>query len=225
MGELDFSRMKSRGLSPFDAATVAKAAGVSHLETFKGIYDHWGSGPFTIGELEKHGDGQFPTPSARAAATVGLAALILNYPKATAGDVARFELVTGISRKVVALARAGRADDALGFYDRLEPDRLALRPISEVEARRTVGLAVGEHRGWLRVDDAATTTHDWGWLYHYQSAAFLDTGDPACHVSGTAPIIVDRFTGALIETGDPSESPATYGERYEATGWPTPQRT
>ncbi len=218
--EVRFERMKDDGWTPHEAASAAAASGASRLEIFKAIYDHWGPGPFTIAELEQYGSDSYPSPAARAAATVGLAALVLNYPLATSDDVAKFEATTGISRKVEGLARADRADDALQFYERLDSDRLRLQPIEEPEARRMVARVIGEHEGRLRVLDEATGHFDWGWMFHYQSVSHLTTGRPEDRLAGNAPIIIDRYSGALIETGS-TDDPTQYASRYARTGWPT----
>ncbi|KGJ89680.1 YrhB domain-containing protein [Colwellia psychrerythraea] len=46
-----------------------------------------------------------------------------------------------------------------------------------------------------------TIEKDWGWVFFYQSTAFLNSGDFRDMVGGNAPIIVNKHTGKLIHTG------------------------
>lgn len=46
-----------------------------------------------------------------------------------------------------------------------------------------------------------TLERPWGWVFFYQSRAFVETGDPREMVGGNAPMLVNRHTGELIHTG------------------------
>lgn len=46
-----------------------------------------------------------------------------------------------------------------------------------------------------------TIEKEWGWVFFYQSKAFVESGDFRDMLGGNAPIIVDRNTGSLIYTG------------------------
>ncbi len=220
MVELDFANMHQRGWSPAVAFTLGTQNGLSRLETFKAILDNWGTAPFRVTELEGFDNGTYPSASARAAATVGLAAVVLNYPQATADDFAEFEARTGISRKVVALARADRADDALRFYDRLETDRLFLRALDERDARRVVALAADPIEQVAGLDDSrSVATFDWGWAFTVDDEVRPPAGDRPSTRRQARAMLVDRFTGALIELADTIDL-ASACARYGMTGWP-----
>nr|WP_275441472.1 YrhB domain-containing protein [Psychrobium sp. MM17-31] len=46
-----------------------------------------------------------------------------------------------------------------------------------------------------------TIEKNWGWVFFYQSKAYIETGDFREMLSGNAPIIVNRMTGELSYTG------------------------
>lgn len=46
-----------------------------------------------------------------------------------------------------------------------------------------------------------TIEKPWGWVFFYQSKAYLESGDFRDMVGGNAPYIVNRQTGAITETG------------------------
>lgn len=49
--------------------------------------------------------------------------------------------------------------------------------------------------------DEETSTQSFGWVFFYTSKEFLETGDFSYMLVGNAPIIVDKFTGEISETG------------------------
>lgn len=53
----------------------------------------------------------------------------------------------------------------------------------------------------LAIVDAATREEDFGWVFFYQSAKFLETRDRQWALGGNAPVIVDRERGTLEVTG------------------------
>ena len=60
-----------------------------------------------------------------------------------------------------------------------------------------------------------TIEKPWGWVFFYQSKAFVKTGDFREMLGGNAPIIVNRNTGALTHTGTAHEV-EYYIKEYEA---------
>lgn len=54
-----------------------------------------------------------------------------------------------------------------------------------------------------------------GWIFFYDSKEFLETGDFSKAVAGNAPVIIDRTTGELTETGT-AHSIEYYIEQYKA---------
>ncbi len=65
----------------------------------------------------------------------------------------------------------------------------------------------------------ATREKDFGWVFFYQSEAYLKSGEMSHMLLGNAPVIVDKNSGELIETGTayPTEQ---YIENYEKYGDP-----
>jgi hypothetical protein len=65
------------------------------------------------------------------------------------------------------------------------------------------------------LDDATIERH-WGWVFFYNSRAFIETGDYSEALVGNAPFIVNRMTGGVTLTGTamPIEH---YISEYEAT--------
>jgi hypothetical protein len=46
-----------------------------------------------------------------------------------------------------------------------------------------------------------TIEKPWGWVFFYQSKAYVEYGDDIEMLAGNAPIIVNRYTGELVHTG------------------------
>jgi hypothetical protein len=61
-----------------------------------------------------------------------------------------------------------------------------------------------------------TMKRPYGWVFFYQSRAYIVSGDSKHMVGGNAPILVERINGEIrvTGTGDPLEK---YLQRYEAT--------
>ncbi len=220
MAAFSFAELHREGVSSARAAQLATEAGVPRLLIIKAMADRWGVQVKTD-EIGASDPGGYPSVAARETATFALAGLVAAYPNQPFADFLEFEKRTGISVKIDALAMADRVPDALAFYDRLEPGSLELRELTDAEARAIAAEHIGEAAGELRIQDASTQTHPWGWLFLYQSAAYLDTGDFALMIAGNAPLIVDRFTGVLWTTGTASR-PDDYIEHYRRTGTPHP---
>ena len=53
----------------------------------------------------------------------------------------------------------------------------------------------------VRLMRDAVLAKPYGWVFFYQSIAFLDSGDETSVLVGNAPIIIDRFTSELRVTG------------------------
>ena len=61
-----------------------------------------------------------------------------------------------------------------------------------------------------------TIEKEWGWVFFYQSKAFVESGDFSEMLSGNTPIIVNRHSGELFYTGSAFEI-GHYIEEYEDT--------
>jgi Immunity protein 35 len=68
----------------------------------------------------------------------------------------------------------------------------------------------------LVVFTSATLEKSFGWVFFYQSRAYIESKDPSERLAGNAPLIVNRFTGTVIETGT-AEPVDAYIARYEAS--------
>jgi len=55
----------------------------------------------------------------------------------------------------------------------------------------------------------------WGWVFFYQSKAYVESGDDVEMLAGNAPIIVNRYTGELVHTGTAYDI-EHYLQEYEA---------
>ena len=71
-------------------------------------------------------------------------------------------------------------------------------------------------RGSAVVVDDATLMKPYGWIFFYQSRAYVETGDISDVLTGNAPLIVDRFDGELRVTGT-ARSIDEYLAAYEST--------
>lgn len=61
-----------------------------------------------------------------------------------------------------------------------------------------------------------TLEQSFGWVFFYQSRAYIESGDMSDALVGNAPVIVNRFTGDVVETGT-AEPIDAYISRYEAS--------
>jgi hypothetical protein len=61
-----------------------------------------------------------------------------------------------------------------------------------------------------------TIEKDWGWVFFYESSAYLDTGDFSSKLAGNAPFIVNKDNGELRATGTAYEI-EHYIDEYEKT--------
>jgi hypothetical protein len=66
------------------------------------------------------------------------------------------------------------------------------------------------------VIESATLERPFGWVFFYQSKEYLLTGNHSWMLAGNAPLIVDRHTEQIMETGT-AEPVEVYIARYEAS--------
>lgn len=215
---VDFENLRAAGWSPLACAAHAESEGLSRLEAFKGVMSQWGAAPFAVDDMLQYGSG-YPSRAAHGAATVGLAAVVLEYPTASFEEVTDFELETGISRKVEALARADRPDDALRFYDRLVSDVLGLTPVTQTEARGLVRMLREPDSPLHSVVIDSINEYVWGWIFSPRLDGRPLAGGRSPGVGGSA-ILLDRFTGVGFKL-DMDEPLEVVVKRYQETGWPT----
>lgn len=60
-----------------------------------------------------------------------------------------------------------------------------------------------------------TIEKSWGWVFFYQSKAYVESGDELDMLAGNAPIIVNKYTGTLMHAGTAHDI-AYYVQEYEA---------
>lgn len=81
--------------------------------------------------------------------------------------------------------------------------------LTEPEARRLAEAEIArlyrEVRAYFDPDDSfvvsAVEECSIGWVYYYQSARCLRTGEFTAALGGNAPILIDRRNGAILPTG------------------------
>lgn len=71
----------------------------------------------------------------------------------------------------------------------------------------------------LKIQDELTEEYDFGWVFFYNSVKFIETGDFRETLGGNAPLIVNKNSGDLIETGTAQEA-SYYINNYTKTGDP-----
>jgi hypothetical protein len=67
----------------------------------------------------------------------------------------------------------------------------------------SIGSALPGHDKQLKHSLKVTSVsdQDFGWVYCYNTQAFLETGDFSHALAGNAPLIVDKIDGGLYVTG------------------------
>lgn len=71
----------------------------------------------------------------------------------------------------------------------------------------------------LEILDSETLEFSWGWVFFYNSTAYIQSGNDVDKIAGNAPVIVERESGRLFETGT-AYAIESYIESYEKTGSP-----
>lgn len=78
--------------------------------------------------------------------------------------------------------------------------------VTKDEARRLVEAKISTWRPIapgteIVIVDASTRETAFGWIFFYQSKQYLETGVLKYALAGNAPLIVDRDSGEIVETG------------------------
>jgi Immunity protein 35 len=84
--------------------------------------------------------------------------------------------------------------------------------IAESEFRREVDLEDNQ----LVILPESTIERPFGWVFFYNSRRFVETGELSSQFAGNAPLIVNRYTGAVVNTGT-AYPPEHYISAYEAS--------
>ena len=71
----------------------------------------------------------------------------------------------------------------------------------------------------LQIITSSTQEHDFGWVFFYNSKKYLDSGDFRDALAGNSPLIIDRESGQLFETGTAHEIDY-YISNFKNTGNP-----
>ncbi len=210
-----FSELWSSGADHKDATRLARSEGIGRLAVIKGLHALWEM-PLTPEAMALAFD-ESGTDDLVAMFHV-LGWIIEQNPTSTMSEFQAFDDATGTSVKAQALSIAKRPRDTIALVDRMGPG-LHLRTIDEHRAREMAAATIRETDGALRIQDQSTLRLAFGWIFLYQSTEYLETGDYSTMISGNAPLLVDRFTGALWITGT-EQRPDVYAKNYMASGNP-----
>lgn len=71
----------------------------------------------------------------------------------------------------------------------------------------------------LQILSDSVEEHEFGWVFYYNSAKFIETDDFREALDGNAPLIVNKVSGELVETGTAQET-SYYINNYIKTGDP-----
>jgi len=71
----------------------------------------------------------------------------------------------------------------------------------------------------LQILAESTEEYDFGWVFYYNSAKFNESGDLQEALVGNAPLIINKISGELIETGTAQDT-TYYINNYVRTGDP-----
>ena len=97
--------------------------------------------------------------------------------------------------------------------------------VTKEQARQLVSAQVCERPDWLPPEDEliivdeSTIERAWGWVFFHTSKRWLETQDIRYALTGNSPIIVERESGRLINTGT-AMSIEHYIANYERCGNP-----
>jgi hypothetical protein len=84
---------------------------------------------------------------------------------------------------------------------------------AEALAREWVEIVLN---GTAAILHGETITRPYGWVFFYQSKAYIASGRFEDRYAGNAPIIINRYNGEVRVTGT-AESLEIYLRRYEST--------
>ena len=71
----------------------------------------------------------------------------------------------------------------------------------------------------LQIIDDQTEEYEFGWVFYYNSARYIETKDVKDMLVGHGPLLVDRNSSEIIETGS-AHSAEFYINNYVSTGNP-----
>ena len=91
------------------------------------------------------------------------------------------------------------------MVSKTEARELARKYVSSMEMKTGLELVI---------KDNETIEKSFGWVFFYDSKDFVETKDPKFIIAGNAPIIIDRKSGAIYETGT-ARSVDFYIEQFE----------
>ena len=89
------------------------------------------------------------------------------------------------------------------------------REQAQAIAASHIAELMGSNNSSCDIVDALTIESPAGWMFFYQSRRYLETHDPSDALAGNAPMIVDRLTGKVTQTGT-AHSAEYYLAQYEA---------
>ena len=96
---------------------------------------------------------------------------------------------------------------------------IELRRDLSAREREVLGFGAEDEDPRLGLVEAATIAGDFGWVFFWQSQAYLETGDETTVLVGNAPLLIARADGRLHETGT-ARPIETYIENFKRSGDP-----
>lgn len=75
----------------------------------------------------------------------------------------------------------------------------------------------------LEIISDMTEAHEFGWVFYYNSAKYIETGDFRYALGGNAPIIINKHNRELVVTGTAYET-SYYVRNYINTGDPNREK-
>ena len=69
----------------------------------------------------------------------------------------------------------------------------------------------------LQILSEYTERHDFGWVFYYNSVKYIQTGDFREALAGNAPLIINKHTNKLVETGTAHQT-SYYVDHYKKHG-------
>lgn len=142
-----------------------------------------------------------------------------DVPDANIGDIAAVVFLheQGSSVQAVELECVDKNGNTiwLGTFEIYQVQRISLLTKSEAEKIVTVELDKSGNSNDAQILTERTVEKSWGWVFFYQSAKYIQSGDFRDMFGGNSPIIVNRYTHELQHTGT-AHPVEKYIESYES---------
>ena len=94
--------------------------------------------------------------------------------------------------------------------------------VQEAQKMNSIGSALPNYvnpKVELQIIHESTETHDFGWVFFYNSKKYIETKDISDALGGNTPLIVDKSSQKIFATGT-AHPVSHYVENYIRTGDP-----